>query len=94
MNILNILNLSANEWILLVLAALTVGLAKTGISGLIMLVIPVLANVFGGKESTGVLLPMLVIGDFFAVGYYKLTILWIIRSSLFISFVNRFSMSH
>lgn len=58
------------EWILLIAAALIVGLAKSGLSGLSMLVIPVLASVFGGKKSTGVLLPMLIIGDFFAVRYY------------------------
>lgn len=71
MNILDIFDLSTTEWILIASAALLIGLSKAGISGLTMLVIPVLASVFGGKESTGVLLPMLIIGDFFAVWYYK-----------------------
>lgn len=35
-----------------------------------MLVIPILADVFGGKESTGIILPMLIVGDLFAVWYY------------------------
>ena len=71
MNILTSINLSTNEWILVIISALIIGLSKAGLSGLSMLVIPVLANVFGGKESTGILLPMLVIGDFFAVWYYN-----------------------
>jgi uncharacterized protein len=71
MNLLSIFDLSTNEWILVSVAAITIGLAKAGLGGLSMLVIPVLANVFGGKESTGVLLPMLIIGDFFAVWYYN-----------------------
>ena len=36
-----------------------------------MLVIPIVASVFGGKESTGIILPMLLVGDVFAVKYYK-----------------------
>jgi len=36
-----------------------------------MLVIPILAGVFGGKESTGIILPMLIVGDIFAVWYYN-----------------------
>lgn len=71
MNIISIFDLSFNELILLLVAALMIGLSKAGLSGLSMLVIPVLASVFGGKESTGVLLPMLIIGDFFAVWYYN-----------------------
>lgn len=35
-----------------------------------MLVVPTLAIIFGGKESTGVLLPMLMMADIFGVGYY------------------------
>lgn len=62
---------SIDEWIVLAVAALIIGLSKAGLSGLTMLVIPILASVFGGKESTGILLPMLIIGDIFAVWYYN-----------------------
>lgn len=34
-------------------------------------VIAVLGSIFGGKESTGLLLLMLIVGDIFAVYYYK-----------------------
>lgn len=71
MDFFNIFDLSDIRWILLIVAALMVGFSKTGIGGVMMLVIPILAGVFGGKESTGVLLPMLVAGDLFAVWYYR-----------------------
>ncbi len=70
MNFLSAMDLSAFQWALLIAAAFLVGFSKTGINGLMMLVIPILASVFGGKESTGVILPMLIAGDIFAVWYY------------------------
>lgn len=35
-----------------------------------MIVVPTLALIFGGKQSTGVLLPILIFADIFAVIYY------------------------
>lgn len=52
------------------LCALCVGMGKAGVSGLGMLVVPVMASVFGAKPSTGILLPMLIMGDIFGVAYY------------------------
>ena len=46
-------NLSGGEWFLLVICGLLVGIAKTGLSGAAMLVIPVLAGIFGGRPSAG-----------------------------------------
>ncbi len=59
------------EWLLVFLCGIFVGMAKTGIAGLGMLVVAVLAAIFGGKLSTGILLPMLCVGDLFAVKYYN-----------------------
>lgn len=59
------------QWLWVILAALLIGVSKTGISGLLTLVIPILAAVFGGKASTGIILPMLIVGDVFALFYYK-----------------------
>jgi uncharacterized membrane protein YfcA len=64
------------QWATIIIAALLVGFAKTGIGGVLMLAIPVLATAFGGKDSTGMLLPMLLIGDLFAVGYYRKGVEW------------------
>ena len=58
------------QFAMIVAAALLVGFSKTGIGGVVMIVVPLLAAVFGGKASTGILLPMLIIGDIFAVTWY------------------------
>ncbi|MEG0773414.1 sulfite exporter TauE/SafE family protein [Clostridium sp.] len=71
MEMFNTFDLSLWQWVLLVLAGFLVGASKTGLSGLLMPVIPIMANIFGGKESTGIILPMLIVGDVFALYYYK-----------------------
>ncbi len=47
-----------------------VGMSKVGVPGVSMLVVPTLAIIFGGKASTGILLPMLMMADIFGVSYY------------------------
>lgn len=66
-----IFQLSIGQWIWLIIAAVLVGFSKTGIGAVLMPVIPIFAAVFGGKESTGVLLPMLLVGDIMALFYYN-----------------------
>ncbi len=63
-------DLTVIQWILLAVCALFVGMSKVGIAGISMFYIPVLALIFGGKTSTGILLPMLMIADIFGVAYY------------------------
>jgi hypothetical protein len=53
-----------------------VAMAKTGVAGVYNLVVPLLAIVFGGKASTGVLLPILLMADVFAVSYYNRSAQW------------------
>lgn len=62
---------STVEWVLLGATAFAVGVSKMGLGGVIMLFIPVIAGVFGSRESTGLLLPLLMAGDVFAVVYYQ-----------------------
>lgn len=54
-----------------VVAGLLVGLSKTGLKGLAMLGVAIMAMAFPAKISLGIFLPMLVVGDLFAVSYYK-----------------------
>lgn len=54
------------------LCAMGIGMAKTGLGGLGMVVVPVMANIFGAKSSTGILLLMLIMADFFGVRYYHM----------------------
>ena len=69
-SILESFQLNPEQWFWVILCALFVGMAKTGIAGVGMLIVPILATIFGGKTSTGILLPMLCIADVFAVSYY------------------------
>ncbi|TAE59658.1 MAG: sulfite exporter TauE/SafE family protein, partial [Bacteroidetes bacterium] len=64
------------QWIALAICALCVGMSKTGVAGIYAVVVPLMAAVFGGKLSTGVLLPILIIGDVFAVIYYHREANW------------------
>ena len=61
---------SSADWVLIVLCAMLIGMSKTGVPGVSMIVVPTLALIFGGKQSTGVLLPILIMADIFAVVYY------------------------
>ena len=69
-------DLSWSNWLLAFLAAFIVGLSKSGIKGIAILGVILLALVFGGKSSTGILLPMLIAGDIFAVIYYHRHTQW------------------
>jgi len=64
------------EWFLAILSAFLLGASKTGLSGAGMISIPVLAAIFGGKMSAGLVLPMLSFADIFAVSYYNRHAQW------------------
>jgi uncharacterized protein len=62
--------------ILFLVLALSIGMAKAGLSGLGLAVVPVMALIFGARESTGVILPMLIAADIMAVLYYRKSAEW------------------
>jgi uncharacterized membrane protein YfcA len=68
--------LDAFHWALAGLCALLAGLTKTGIPGLGILIAPLFAEVLPAKASTGALLPLLIVGDVFAVLYYRRHAVW------------------
>jgi uncharacterized protein len=61
---------------MLCLGALLIGMSKTGLSGIGLMVVPLLASTFGGRPSVGLLLPILVFADFFAVIWYNRHAMW------------------
>jgi uncharacterized membrane protein YfcA len=71
MGFLQQFGLTGGEWLLVGLCALSIGLSKTGLGGLGTMMVPVMAIIFGGKASSGIVLPMLVMADVFAVAYYR-----------------------
>ena len=63
-------DISGVDLILLSLCGLLIGMAKAGISGTGLMVVPMMASIFGGRESVGIVLPLLIFADIFAVNYY------------------------
>lgn len=74
--------LTTFQWAILAVAALCIGLSKTGVQGLMLLVVPYMAMAFGAKASTGVILPMLCMADIVAVAYYKRIANWKVVAKL------------
>jgi uncharacterized protein len=64
------------DFMLVLLVAIFTGMSKTGVHGAGMLAVPLLANVFGGQSSSGILLPMLVMADVLGVWYYHRHASW------------------
>jgi hypothetical protein len=65
------LNFHAWEWFLAAIGALLVGVAKTGITGLSLLFVSIFASIMPARKSTGVVLPLLLVGDVAAVLLYR-----------------------
>lgn len=69
-------SLSVTGVILIFTGAFILGLSKAGLKGIDMLNVTIMALVFGGKASTGVVLPLLCAADIAAVIYYHRHAQW------------------
>jgi uncharacterized protein len=69
-------HLSYADIAIILTVALLTGMAKTGVHGAGMITVPMLAAVFGGKLSSGVMLPLLVMADIMGVWYYHRHASW------------------
>lgn len=54
-----------------------IGIAKTGIPGLGILVVPLMALVLPTRQSTGILLGILILADVFAITYHRHNARWL-----------------
>jgi len=63
--------ISSLNFFIVAFCAFLLGISKAGIKGIASLIVTGLALVFGAKESTGILMPLLLVGDVFAITYYK-----------------------
>ena len=70
------MNFHAWEWFLAVLGALLVGVAKTGITGLSLLFVAIFASIMPARRSTGLVLPLLIVGDIVAFAAYRRHAQW------------------
>ena len=71
MEFLSSLHISTLEWVIIMVCGMLIGMSKVGVPGVSMIVVPALAFIFGAKQSTGVLLPILMMADLFGVAYYR-----------------------
>lgn len=69
-SVFHIFDLSTTDLVLLSLCGILIGMAKAGVSGTGLMVVPMMAAIFGGRESVGIVLPLLIFADIFAVNYY------------------------
>lgn len=67
---------SSFQWLLLFFSAMLIGMSKVGVPGVSLIAVPILALIFGGKASTGILLPILMMADWIGVGYYHRHARW------------------
>ena len=70
------LSLSTSAFFYVFLAAFITGFSKTSIGGMGILAVLLMALAIPGKASPGVLLPMLIMADIFAVIYYRRDAKW------------------
>jgi uncharacterized protein len=65
------------QWVCAVFGALMVGIAKAGITGLSILSVALFTHVFpSSKQASGLVLPLLIFGDFVAVLSYRTHTQW------------------
>jgi uncharacterized membrane protein YfcA len=71
--------LSSTQWAVVGLCAAMQGVAKTGVPGVGILAVPLMAMVFGAEEakgSVGLLLGILILADVFAITYHRKNAQW------------------
>lgn len=64
------------QWALMALSAAFAGFSKTGIPGLGILFVAIFANLMPARQSTGLVLPLLIFADVFAYFVYRKNLNW------------------
>lgn len=59
------------RWFAIAVSALLAGITKAGMEGGTLLAVPLLTSLFGGRGGSSVMLGMLLIADFSAIGHYR-----------------------
>lgn len=68
--------LTLASWCLAIVGAIGMGMSKTGFAGMGLVHVLVFAFIFGARDSTGLILPMLVAADIFAVRAFQQHARW------------------
>jgi uncharacterized membrane protein YfcA len=69
-------HLTGGEWLIATLGALCAGLSKGGFSGLGLISVIIFASIFGARDSTGIVLPLLIVADIGAVSIFRQHARW------------------
>lgn len=70
------MDLDLSGWIVIAFCAVMVGTAKTGVPGLGILPVPLMALSSSTRQSTGILLGILILADLFAIIYHRRNARW------------------
>lgn len=70
------LELNAWSWVIVALGSIMVGVSKTGVPGVGILVVPLMAMVLPTGTSIGFVLGILMVGDLFAIIYHRRNAEW------------------
>ncbi len=71
------MDLTLAQWLLAIAGALLIGASKTGMPGVGILAVILIANVFtNGRLANGATTPLLILGDIFAVYWYQKHTRW------------------
>lgn len=70
------IQISLLGWIFAAIASFLLGISKAGLKGLSIFNVTLMALAFGAKQSTGLIMPLLLVGDVFAVLYYNRHTQW------------------
>lgn len=62
--------------LIIAVVAIFIGMSKTGVHGAGMIAVPILATIFGGQQSSGIMLPILCLADVMGVWYYHRHASW------------------
>ena len=73
---LSALHFSSLGWLAVIGGAFGIGLNKGGLTGLGILPVLLFAVVFDPRQSTGFVLPLLIVGDICAVVIYRRVVIW------------------
>jgi uncharacterized membrane protein YfcA len=76
------LHFSSLGWLAVIGGAFGIGLNKGGLTGLGILPVLLFAVVFDARESTGFVLPLLIVGDVCAIVTYRRVVIWKIFRAL------------
>jgi hypothetical protein len=69
-------HLTPTEWLLAIIGAAGLGVGKAGLAGMSLVHVLIFAFLFGARDSTGIVLPMLLVGDVCAVSVFHRHARW------------------